>query len=407
MPESLSKSESLDRTNLRKSVAVLIVAAGAGVRAGGELPKQYQQLAGKMLLRHTINAFLNHPHITNCLVVMNPDDRPLYDHAVAGLNLHEPAHGGASRSKSVLNGLKALDAMMPKPDYVLVHDAARPFVSGQTIDNVIDCLEAGTDGALPALVISDTVKRIQDSSIIAETIDRTGLYSAQTPQGFPLSALLAANAQVEGDFTDDASIAEAAGMKVQIVPGDIDNFKITRAEDFIRAERYIMQRLVDIRVGQGFDVHRFTSGDHIWLGGVKIAHDQSLMGHSDADVALHALTDALLGAMALGDIGDHFPPSDDEWAGASSDRFVRFAGDKIRDVGGLIANVDVTIICEAPKISPYKAEMMERIAQVLQIDLSRVSVKATTTEKLGFTGRGEGIAAQATATIRLPYGNSP
>ena len=403
MPESLLKSESLDRPVAQKNAAVLIVAAGSGVRAGGERPKQYQMVGGRMLLRRTLDAFVHHPRVALIQLVIRPDDMAMYEQAAAGLALPPPVAGGRTRQQSVLAGLEALDRLDAKPDYVLVHDAARPFVSHALIDAVLDALDPGAAGALPALAISDTVKRASNMNKVLQTIDRNGLYTAQTPQGFPLSLLLAANRQVDGDsLTDDASIMEAAGYEIRMVPGSMENFKITQAADFDRAERYLMQTLSDIRVGQGFDVHRFEAGDHLWLGGVRIDHDKALKGHSDADVALHALTDALLGAISAGDIGDHFPPSDPVWAGASSDRFLAFAAARVADMGGRIAHVDLTIICEAPKIGPHRAAIRARIASILNIAGSRVSIKATTTEQLGFTGRGEGIAAQATATVNLP-----
>jgi 2-C-methyl-D-erythritol 4-phosphate cytidylyltransferase/2-C-methyl-D-erythritol 2,4-cyclodiphosphate synthase len=377
----------------------LIVAAGRGSRFGGTLPKQYCPLGGRTVLRRTVLAFLGHPRITSVLVAIHPDDRMLYDEAVGDLGLAEPVAGGAERQDSVRNLLTKLAA--GPEDAVLIHDGARPLVSAALIDRAIAAL-AARPGAIAALPIRDTVKRAE-GGIIADTIDRTHLWRAQTPQAFRYGAILDAHRQCEGlDLSDDASVAERAGYEVALVMGDEDNFKITTAEDLARAERLVAAELSDIRVGSGFDVHQLVEGDGCWINGIKIPHDKKLLGHSDADVGLHALTDAILGAIGAGDIGMHFPPTDERWRGAPSDRFLAHAASLVAERGGIIAHCDVTVLCERPKIGPHRPAMVRRIAEILGIAEDRVSIKATTTEQLGFTGRGEGIAAQATATIRLP-----
>ncbi|WP_189045260.1 bifunctional 2-C-methyl-D-erythritol 4-phosphate cytidylyltransferase/2-C-methyl-D-erythritol 2,4-cyclodiphosphate synthase [Aliidongia dinghuensis] len=382
------------------TVHVLIVAAGRGARFGGPLPKQYCSLAGQPVLRRTLTAFLAHPAVAGVRVVIHPDDRALYDAATDGLDLAEPVAGGATRQESVRNGLEAIAPAAP--DLVLIHDAARPLISAGTVDRLIASLATHV-AAIAAVPVRDTVKRAEGSRI-ADTVDRTHLWRAQTPQAFRFADILAAHRAAVGlDLTDDAAVAERAGHPVELVMGDEDNFKITTADDLARAEAAMMARLGDVRVGQGFDVHQLVPGDHCWINGIRIAHDQTLLGHSDADVGLHALTDAILGAISAGDIGQHFPPTDERWRGAASDKFLAHAGSLVKAKGGMIAHCDVTIICERPKIGPHRAAMAERIAEILGLSLDRVSVKATTTEKLGFTGRGEGIAAQATATVRLPF----
>lgn len=382
------------------SIAAIIVAAGRGRRFGGEVPKQYLRLAGRPLLRHTARAFTSHPAITQVQIVINPADRALYDAAVEGLDVLEPVAGGASRQGSVLKGLESLTASAP--ELVLIHDGARPFVSAGLIDRVIAAL-GDTPGALPTLAVSDTLKRGADG-VVEGTVERAGLWRAQTPQGFHFPAILEAHRAIAGgaELTDDAAVAEQAGLTVAMVHGDEDNFKVTRQDDLRRAERLLAGGLSDIRVGSGYDVHRFTEGDHVMLCGVRIDHSAALAGHSDADAGLHAITDAILGALGAGDIGDHFPPSDDKWRDASSDIFLKHAAGLLAERGGRISHIDVTIICEAPRIGPHRAAMVARLAGILEIEQSRVSVKATTTEKLGPIGRGEGLAAQATATIRLP-----
>lgn len=374
----------------------LIVAAGHGVRAGEGPPKQYRRIAGVPVLRRTVAAFVNHPAVDAAQVVINAEHRPLYDDATHGITLRSPVDGGDTRQASVLLGLESLSDDRPK--LVLIHDAARPLVSADTIKAVIDAL-ATADGALPVLAVPDTLKRLVGDRVDA-TLPRDGVGLAQTPQGFHFEKILRAHrAARDTTFTDDASIAEHAGLNVRAVPGSRSNFKLTTPEDFLMAEALLA---ASARTGMGFDVHRFGSGDHVWLCGIRVPHTHGLIGHSDADAGLHALTDALLGAAALGDIGQHFPPTDERWRGAPSDTFLTHAAKLITDAGGRIDHVDVTLICERPKVAPHREAMVARIAELLSLDRTRVSVKATTTEGLGFTGRGEGIAAQAVATVRLP-----
>lgn len=381
------------------AVFALIVAAGRGTRFGGAVPKQYLPLGAGTVLRHAVTAFARHPRISGVQVVIRGEDRAIFQRATAGLSLLPPVPGGAERQDSVRLGLEALAPH--DPDRVLIHDGARPFPEAGLIDRVIDALE-GAPAAIPALPLGDTIKRVENG-VIRETIDRSRLWRAQTPQGFHFRPILTAHRAAAGSvLTDDAAIAEAAGIAPVVVAGSEENLKVTTANDLAAAERLLASRLGDIRVGQGFDVHGFMPGDHVVICGVEIPHDHSLAGHSDADVGLHALTDALLGAIGAGDIGMHFPPSDPRWRGAPSHLFLRHAADLVRDRGGSIAAVDVTVICERPKIGPHRIRMIERVAEILGIAADRVSVKATTTERLGFTGRGEGIAAQAVATVRLP-----
>jgi 2-C-methyl-D-erythritol 4-phosphate cytidylyltransferase/2-C-methyl-D-erythritol 2,4-cyclodiphosphate synthase len=381
------------------STFALIVAAGRGTRFGGSLPKQYLGLGGTTVLRHAAAAFATHPRIAGVLVAIRPEDRELFDQAMSGLSLLPAVPGGAERQDSVRLGLEALATR--QPDRVLIHDGARPFPDAALIDRVIDGLDRAS-AAIPALPLGDTIKRAADGRVL-ETIDRSQLWRAQTPQGFHFDAVLAAHRQMAGRvLTDDAAVAEAAGIAPLIVAGSEENMKVTTAEDLAATERLLAARQADVRVGQGFDVHPFGPGDHVMVCGVAIPHEVAPVGHSDADVGLHALTDAVLGAIGAGDIGMHFPPSDPRWRGASSDRFLAYAATLVRERGGAIAAVDVTIICERPKIAPHRDRMIERVAEILGISPDRVSVKATTTERLGFTGRGEGIAAQAVATIRLP-----
>lgn len=376
----------------------LIVAAGRGARFGGGLPKQYRRLGGYPVLRHSAATFARHPDIAHVRVVIHSDDRALHDEAVDGLGIEDPVPGGATRQDSVRLGLESLEAYAPET--VLIHDAARPFIDAATIAKTVNCL-SGSDGALVAVPVVDTLKRGENGHV-AGTVDRAGLYRAQTPQGFRYPAILAAHRAAAGrDLTDDAAVAEAAGLGISLVEGSEANFKITTEDDLARAER-LLAASGTVRVGSGFDVHAFGAGDHVWLGGVKIPHGQGLQGHSDADVGLHAITDALLGAIGDGDIGSHFPNTDARWKDASSDRFLAHAGELVAARGGAILHVDLTLICEAPKIRPHHAAMVARIAEILGLPKTSVSVKATTTEGLGFTGRGEGIAGQAVATIRLP-----
>lgn len=381
----------------------LVVAAGRGERFGGERPKQYAPLAGKPLLRHSLAALERHPGIAAVRGVIRMEDRDFYDATASGLALLEPVGGGASRQDSVRLGLESLEDLAP--DRVLIHDGARPLLPAAVIDRVLGALDRAP-GAIAALPVTDTLKRGENGSI-AGTVPRADLWRAQTPQGFHYPAILAAHREAaEGpELTDDAAVAEAAGLKVLLVEGAAENIKVTSPGDLARAEAilaHIAGLTPEPRSGSGFDVHRFAPGDHVNLCGVRIAHDRSLLGHSDADVGLHALTDAILGALAAGDIGQHFPPTDPRWRGAASGLFLRHARDLVAERGGRILNVDVTLICEAPKLAPHRPAMVARLAELLEIEPGRVSVKATTTEGLGFTGRGEGIAAQATATIRLP-----
>ncbi|MCW5751417.1 MAG: bifunctional 2-C-methyl-D-erythritol 4-phosphate cytidylyltransferase/2-C-methyl-D-erythritol 2,4-cyclodiphosphate synthase [Alphaproteobacteria bacterium] len=378
----------------------LIVAAGRGTRIGGEIPKQYLPLLGQPILRHTLEAFLRHEAIDRVRVVIHPDDRDLYDAAAAGLDLLEPVPGGASRQESVRLGLESLTPL--SPDIVLIHDGARPLVSPAIISATIAAL-ATHPGAIAAVPMADTLKKDMQGQAKAGP-DRTGLWRAQTPQTFRFADILASHRQAGGtDLTDDAAVAERAGLAVALVAGEEENLKVTNPADLARAERLLLQRLGDTRTGSGYDVHAFGGSDRkLMLCGIEVPHERGLAGHSDADVALHALTDAVLGAIAEGDIGHHFPPSDPKWKGASSDRFLAHAASLVAARGGIIAHVDVTIVCERPKIGPHRAAMQARLAAILGIAADRVSVKATTTERLGFTGRGEGIAALATATVRLP-----
>jgi 2-C-methyl-D-erythritol 4-phosphate cytidylyltransferase/2-C-methyl-D-erythritol 2,4-cyclodiphosphate synthase len=381
------------------SVYALVVAAGRGSRFGGALPKQYLTLGGATVLRRAVAAFAQHPRVSGVQAVIRSEDRGLFDHAVAGLPILTPVAGGPTRQDSVRLGLEAL--AIHHPARVLIHDGARPFPDAALVDRVIDGLDRAP-AAIPCLPLSDTIKRIEDG-IIQETIDRSALWRAQTPQGFHFDAILMAHRAVIGrELTDDAAVAEAAGLPPLLVGGNEGNIKVTTIEDLAAAERLIAGRQADVRVGQGFDVHAFGPGGHVRICGIAIPHEASLVGHSDADVGLHALTDAVLGAIGAGDIGMHFPPGDPRWRGASSDQFLRHAADLVGERGGAVAAIDVTIICERPKIGPHRAAMIERLAAILGIAPVRVSVKATTTDKLGFTGRGEGIAAQALATVRLP-----
>jgi 2-C-methyl-D-erythritol 4-phosphate cytidylyltransferase/2-C-methyl-D-erythritol 2,4-cyclodiphosphate synthase len=383
----------------------LVVAAGRGSRFGAGVPKQYAALGGRPLLGHSLEAFARHPRIDRVKAVIHPDDRALYERAAAGLDLLEPAAGGATRQDSVRRGLESLEALAPAA--VLIHDGARPFVEAAVIDRVLDAL-GGAPGAIAALPVTDTLKRAQNDRI-AETIERAGLWRAQTPQGFRFADILAAHRAAETagpELTDDAAVAERAGLAVALVEGAPDNIKVTTGDDLLRAERWLAGA-TETRVGQGFDVHRFAPGDHVMLCGLRVPHEAGLKGHSDADVGLHALTDAILGALGAGDIGVHFPPSDARWKDTDSAVFLTHARDLVAARGGRIAHVDVTLVCERPRIGARRVEMVARLAELLGIEAERVSVKATTTEGLGFTGRGEGIAAQATATLSLPPLNPP
>ncbi|MBK9078614.1 MAG: bifunctional 2-C-methyl-D-erythritol 4-phosphate cytidylyltransferase/2-C-methyl-D-erythritol 2,4-cyclodiphosphate synthase [Hyphomicrobium sp.] len=390
------------------STAALIVAAGRGSRASspGSPPKQYSLLNGVSILRRTVLAFLNHPRISSVTVVIHADDDDLYMAAMKGLpaKLTMPLAGGTTRQDSVRLGLEGLVAQ--GHDAVLIHDAARPFVSEEVISGIIDAL-ARAPGAIAALPVTDTLKEEAPGLLVARTISRDRLWRAQTPQGFRFNAILdahrAAHTQKAGGMTDDAAIAEWAGLRVAIAPGSETNIKLTTIEDLAMAERRLQaETAYETRTATGFDVHRFTEGDHVWLGGVKIPHTQRLDGHSDADVVLHALTDALLGTIGDGDIGQHFPPSDPQWKGASSILFLKDAARRVTERGGRIVNVDMTILAEAPKIGPHRAAMQAVIGAALGLSADRIGIKATTNEGLGYIGRREGIAAMASATVTLP-----
>jgi 2-C-methyl-D-erythritol 4-phosphate cytidylyltransferase / 2-C-methyl-D-erythritol 2,4-cyclodiphosphate synthase len=385
-------------------VAAVVVAAGRGLRVGGDRPKQYRQILGEPVIRPSLAALCAHGDVSLVQPVVHPDDAALYQAAVAGLDLLPPVPGGATRQASVRAGLEALAAR--RPELVLVHDAARPFASAALITRAIAAARA-SGAAVPVLPVADTVKTVDAAGTVTGTIDRAQLRVVQTPQAFGFAALLAAHrrAQAAGrdDFTDDAALAEWAGLKVSTFEGEARNVKLTTTDDFARAEAAKLAGLNDVRTGFGFDVHQFGAGDHVMLGGVRVAHDRGLSGHSDADIVLHALVDAILGALADGDIGVHFPPSDPQWRGASSDRFLAFAVDRLRGRGGRIAHLDVTVVCEAPRIGPHRDAIRARIAEIAGVPIERVGVKATTSEKMGFTGRGEGMAAFANATVRLPW----
>lgn len=389
-----------------ESVGVVIVAAGKGERAGaGDVPKQYRSVGGKPILRRTVEAFAGWQSVGDIVVVMPPGDEKRCAEVLGSLAARvRLAEGGATRQASVLAGLQALREAPPAR--VLIHDAARPFVDGGLIGRVIEAV-GERQAALPALAVSDTLKRASEG-LVSGTVARDGLHAAQTPQGFPFWPIHAAHMKAvhagRSDFTDDAALAEWAGIPVKIVKGSPDNIKLTWPGDIEAADRRLgaTAAFPDVRTGNGYDVHAFAPGDHVWLCGVRIAHSRTLSGHSDADVALHALTDALLATCGAGDIGTHFPPSDPKWKGASSRIFVEHAARLVRERGGRIANADVTLICEAPKMGPHRAAMVAAMAAMLEIEPRRVSVKATTNERLGFVGREEGIAAIATATVIFP-----
>jgi len=392
----------MSERRISESAAAVIVAAGRGLRAGAGGPKQFRVLGGRSVLARALEPFCVHDEIAEVQPVCNPQDRDAFDAAVAGLSMRAPVAGGATRQDSVRAGLVALAA--DPPEIVLVHDAARPFVSPELISRAVAAARAH-GAAIPVIPVADTVKIVDARGRVTATPDRAGLRVAQTPQAFRYGALLAAHRRAaqdgRNDFTDDAALAEWAGLTVATFEGDARNMKLTTAEDFLREEARIAATQGDVRAGQGFDTHRFGPGDHVMICGVRVAHDRGLVGHSDADVGLHAAVDALLGALAEGDIGAHFPPSDPRWKGASSDLFLKYAAERVAARGGAIAHLDVTIVCEAPRIGPHREAMRARIAAIVGIAVSRVAVKATTTERLGFTGRGEGIAAEAVALLRL------
>ncbi|WP_232629818.1 bifunctional 2-C-methyl-D-erythritol 4-phosphate cytidylyltransferase/2-C-methyl-D-erythritol 2,4-cyclodiphosphate synthase [Methylobacterium sp. Leaf118] len=408
----------------RPEVAAVVVAAGKGLRVGGDLPKQYRRVGGRAVLTRTLAALAASPRIARIQPVIAPDAAAFFRDCVAELEpalrqkLAEPVPGGATRQQSVAAGLEGL-ARSGAPDLVLVHDAARPFVDEGLIGRAV---AAGAEhgAAVPGTPVTDTIKRVEAIAPgigrVRETPDRENLRAVQTPQSFRFGPLLAAHrrAAAEGrdGFTDDGALAEWAGLAVVVFEGDLRNRKITQASDLMEADRAFSGEAVAVsdapmttyvtRLGTGFDVHAFTEGDHVWLGGVKIPADRGVLAHSDGDVALHALTDALLGAIADGDIGTHFPPSDERWRGAASDQFLAHACALVRARGGRIDHLDITVLAEAPRIGAHREAIRARIAEITGVPLSAVSIKATTTEKLGFVGRAEGLAAQAAATVRLP-----
>jgi 2-C-methyl-D-erythritol 4-phosphate cytidylyltransferase/2-C-methyl-D-erythritol 2,4-cyclodiphosphate synthase len=384
------------------SFHVVIVAAGTGSRAGGDTPKQYRALAGVPVLRRTVDRFLETPGLRTSVVVIGANQDEACVRALGTMKPDRTVVGGATRRESVAAGLAALDGVAAPDDVVLIHDAARPFVSRAVIHRV--ALAAARDGAaLPGVPVVDTVKRVDDGDRIIETVDRGPLRAAQTPQGFRLSEILAAHrdAPPDREATDDAALMELLGRSVTIVDGETANIKLTTSADFDAAEERMAARQV-FRTGFGYDVHRLGPGDGVWLMGVRVPHDTALIGHSDADVGLHAVTDAVLGALAEGDIGSHFPPADPQWRGVSSDRFLAHAVSLAAARGARVTHLDATLVCEAPKIGPHRDAMRARVAEIVGCPPRSVSIKATTTEKLGFTGRGEGIACQAVATLSFP-----
>jgi 2-C-methyl-D-erythritol 4-phosphate cytidylyltransferase/2-C-methyl-D-erythritol 2,4-cyclodiphosphate synthase len=386
----------------------LIVAAGSGSRSGNLTPKQYISVAGKPMLRWAVERTLATGVFDQVVCVIGAGQELLYQEAISGLVLSPPVTGGTTRRASVLNGLEAIASLQPQ--IVSIQDAARPWVDRDEMQALLAAVDDDHAGAIAALPVVDTLKRGQRE--ISATVDRDGLWQAQTPQLFKFEPILAAHRRAAAlpeakrdALTDDAAVAELAGLQIALVPGRAENFKVTTAADVARLERELSARPRETRIGSGFDVHAFGPGDHIVIGGVQVAHDAALIGHSDADVVLHALTDAILGALGAGDIGQHFPPSDPQWRGAASSRFLRHAAELLAQRDGRVVNADVTVICERPKIGPHRAAIAASIAKILGVPPDRISVKATTTEKLGFTGRGEGIAVQAMVSVTLPAGD--
>jgi 2-C-methyl-D-erythritol 4-phosphate cytidylyltransferase/2-C-methyl-D-erythritol 2,4-cyclodiphosphate synthase len=399
------------KINPSSGLAVLVVAAGRGSRAGEGAPKQYRLIAGRPLLAHTLQAISKALPETPILCVIHPDDKEFYRQSLAYLDetgkvfLLAPAYGGDTRQISVCNGLATLADILKELKIILIQDAARPFSSSSLIQASVKA--ASTHGAaIPGIPVTDTIKQVNAKDEVIATPERAFLRAVQTPQAFAFDLIYKAHNEAAqagvSDFTDDGALAEWAGHKVTVFPGEPGNMKVTTSADFLAAETRFLRDLPDIRMGQGYDVHALGEGDGIWLGGVNIPHHQGLIGHSDADVLSHAITDALLGAMADGDIGSHFPPSDPQWKGAASKIFLKAAVDGIRKLGGMIANIDATIICERPKIGPHRDAIRQSLSEILGTPIDRVAIKATTTERLGFTGREEGIAVMAIATIRLP-----
>ena len=391
--------------------AILVVAAGRGTRVGTARPKQYLSLAGRSLLTYTMESLLAADPAAKLLAVIHPDDRALFDACVADLasevagRVLAPVPGGDTRQASVRAGLSALAAQPERPRLVLIHDGARPFPTRGLIERA----KAAADqngAAVPGLPVTDTIKQVDASGRIVATPHRAALRAVQTPQAFRFDLIhdahVAADAAGARDLTDDAAIAEWAGHPVHVFEGDPGNMKVTSPQDVVAAEARLIRDCPDVRMGQGYDVHAFGPGDHVWLGGLKVPHSKGLVGHSDADVLSHAITDALYGALGDGDIGSHFPPSDPQWKGADSSIFLAAAADAVRARGGMIAHIDATVVCETPKVGPHRDAIRARIAEVVNLPLDRVAVKATTSERLGFTGREEGIATLAIATVRLP-----
>ena len=395
-----------NRNSMAKTerTAAILVAAGRGLRAGAGGPKQYRSIGGQSVIFRAMEPFCCHPQVAAVQPVLNPEDVAMFNEAVRELKHQPPTNGGATRQASVHAGLEALAGQ--KPDIVLIHDAARPFVSAALISRAIKAASA-TGAAIPAIQVADTIKLVDGAGNVEATPERARLRIAQTPQAFRFDVILDAHRRAarEGrnDFTDDAALAEWAGLTVATFEGDPANMKLTTPEDFVREEARLASQLGDVRTGTGYDVHAFGDGDHLMICGIRVPHSRGFLAHSDGDVGLHALVDAILGALADGDIGSHFPPSDTKWKGAASDKFLKYAVDRVTARGGRIANLEVTLICERPKIGPLRDTMRARIAEIAGLSISRVAVKATTSERLGFTGREEGIAATASATIRLPW----
>jgi 2-C-methyl-D-erythritol 4-phosphate cytidylyltransferase/2-C-methyl-D-erythritol 2,4-cyclodiphosphate synthase len=379
----------------------LIVSAGRGHRFGGEIPKQYLKLGGRTLLARSIEILQSHQRIGQIRTVIHPDDLKLYTESTLGINVLAPVNGGAERQDSVRLGLESFQYLKPKN--ILIHDAVRPFTDLGIIDRLLTALDQGEAGVIPAILVTDTLKR-STNRVITDTVDRTDLWRSQTPQAFDYVTILEAHkAAIKQAHTDDSAIAEANGHKISIIEGSENNFKITTMEDLARGEQFLAQSQKQniTRVGTGFDVHRFITGRSVILCGIEIPFEKSLEGHSDADVAMHAITDALLGAVGAGDIGLLFPPTEPQWKDVSSDVFLRRAGKEVSDRGGRIENIDLTIICEEPKIGQYRDQMRKYISNILCISIDQVSIKGTTTEQLGFTGRREGIAAQAATAVTI------
>ncbi|MFN7113274.1 MAG: 2-C-methyl-D-erythritol 4-phosphate cytidylyltransferase [Alphaproteobacteria bacterium] len=400
--------------NKNRSISALIVAAGSGTRFGDlTTPKQYAPLLGRPVLRRAFDAFYTHPAIGTVCIVIQPEHRALCDAALHGIPPENIliVDGGAARQQSVLRGLEALAAMGSPPEHVLIHDAARPCPGAALIGRMCDALLSGAAAAIPALPVTDTVKKRSAPDAPVETQSRDGLYTVQTPQGFALQGIIALHRKYAAEtLTDDAALFERDGLSPVFVAGERGNIKITYPDDLAAAEGIIAAAHGDIRTGKGYDVHRLVTPQHdmhrLMIGGIIIPHDKALEGHSDADVALHALTDALLGTICDGDIGMHFSPKDARWKGADSAMFLEHAAGLVAAQGGIITHADLTVICETPKIGPHRDAIRQRIAALLHLPVSRISVKATTTEGLGFTGRGEGIAAEAVVTVRLNFGQT-